>query len=215
MKYNDINKTKQDISNEFNKYFDKKINVITNLPYHETFFEHLNTKSHPYRRTGVCAIFENVKLANTDLSKEEIAKLLDISIEHYLQFAPLKKVNVSDFIKYVDEKFHVKIFSIDSIELKQTLSLERSTEKEPEPPKEPDNFNELKILIENPPIKKKKEPIIEMPIREYVEVPGNTVVEMPHRPVKEMPTKPIVEMPNRKPEETRPHEHIPEYELGM
>lgn len=238
MDYNDINKLKTDINNNSRKDFKefKKQNTIKNIPYHESFFEHVNTRVQPYRRTGVCAEFKNVRFANTKHNEETLRKLLDFAIEHYLQLAPLKKVNVNDFINYANSEFNAQIFSIESIELKMTMSLEREIDNtEPHYPDKPTNENLIALknyYLEPETTKPKEEKPFEMPDKEYSaeifnsaieEMPHRNIEEMPHRHIEEMPDRTVeeipmntpVEMPNRKPQETKVRKHIPEYEIEM
>lgn len=218
MKYNDINKLKNEFSNKEAKNIQEiRPNFTKNYPYHETHFEHINTQTHPYTRTGVCAIFRNVRFANRKMSDEAIQQLLDNAIERYLQLAPLKKVDTADFINYVAKEYNVHIFSIESIDLLRTLSLEREIEPEQPEQRQPDNLIMLKNVIDkeaNQNINKKRP--MEMPEREIVEMPyDNIPAEMPMRTPNEMPTNRPVEMPEIKVQETKTRKHIPEVEIEM
>ncbi|MBQ8425516.1 MAG: hypothetical protein IJX17_05805 [Clostridia bacterium] len=202
--YNNIDKNKYPINKS--EGFGKK------LPYHECYFDHTNLETHPHKKTGVCAEFRNVKYLETTIQNVDIRKILNFAIEHYLQYAPLKKVDVEDFISYVNKEFNVHILSIESVDLKRTLSLEQ----------EGDDFKptEPTQVLKNVNVAPKFKRVIEVePLRTPNEIsPLKTPVEMEplKTPNEVSPLKTPVEMEQIKaPKEVRESKHIPEYEVEM
>jgi len=197
---NKIGLTNRDIEKDKSNLREYIKNVKT-VDHHEHFMEFKDNRTG--KKIGVNAIFRGVKYRETSISGINARSILDAAIESYFMTRPLGKVNVKDFIRFVNRNsdiYKIEIEYIDAIDLQVTQTL--SQEIETKEPIEIENF--------------KKKPIIEVPQINIPELNPKTPEEMPTRYPNEMPTSYPNEMPNVKGPKVREQKHVPsEEEITM
>lgn len=119
--YNDM---KNKFGNEFDEKYKYRESHLSSVPYCEHTFGYTYRNNGLTEETQLKAIFRNVRYKSAPRAYIPMQEILCAAIEAYFKNRPLQKVNVREFIYFVNSNFKVDIASIDAIDLQvaQTLS---------------------------------------------------------------------------------------------
>lgn len=95
----------------------KKSKSTTTIDEYKTIYEHMDLTRKPIvQKDTVAVTFIGAKFpAGTDLDRAKF--ILGEAIEKYTNFRPMIKIDIQDFVKFVNDTFKIELLELQDIEL--------------------------------------------------------------------------------------------------